>query len=380
MSFSRISKRTLGTAILGLILISFFQNCGQPGSIVANSGSEKVSDAPVDVALGDEVDTPAVPTPEEEPTLKSYEKVVKINASSNKVDVLVVVDNSGSMSFEQENMANRFNNFLGKLQGLDWQVGITTTDVTTDRKYSEVKGGRLLYFSRMKSYLIKATDDQINAQKAFAQTVQRPSNEGSSKEQGIKATYRALERSLDAKGPNVGLVRDGAALSVILVSDSDETVDNKKPGDVTTFGDKNKGENLLKYIKTQFPNKIVKFNSIIVRDKDKDCLYLKDSGNEAYGKNYQALTNLTSGVLGSVCETDYANQLSIIGDSTTEMTKVVTLECAPVDGDKNGSLDLTVKNSLGVMQNNYTVSGRIVTFAQVLAVDTYTFNYRCLVP
>src|SRR5690606_8968839 len=49
-----------------------------------------------------------------------------------RVDILLVDDNSGSMSAEQNLLAQRFSTFISRLSGLDWQIGITTTDVTND--------------------------------------------------------------------------------------------------------------------------------------------------------------------------------------------------------------------------------------------------------
>ena len=43
---------------------------------------------------------------------KNYSKVISAAETSNKVDVLVVIDNSKSMVFEQTNMAQRFGSFF----------------------------------------------------------------------------------------------------------------------------------------------------------------------------------------------------------------------------------------------------------------------------
>jgi hypothetical protein len=372
MKLHTITKRYFMLAASAFFLVSAFQNCGQPGSI-AVADAQKVTDL-------NDGEVPPPPPPPVIASYKDYGKDLVVNQSTNKVDVLVIVDNSGSMSLEQSNMATRFNTFLSKLQGLDWQVGIVTTDMRTDSKNSALKDGRLLYFSRLKSYLIKSTDPIATAQTAFAETVQRPASEGSGNEQGIAAAYRALERATSNTAPNVGLIRPGAALSIILVTDSDETVaGNENTGDVTTFGPKNMPDLLLNYVKTNLPGKTFKYNSIIVRDNDLACLNLKDSGNEAYGKNYQKMTNLTSGVLGNVCESDYGNQLSVIGDNTTEQIKVVPLDCAPVDKDANGVPDLIVKNGAGTVVTNYVLSGRMVTFDANLPVGSYKFTYTCLI-
>lgn len=373
MKLQAIKKRYIMLAASAALLVTTFQNCGQPGSIAIND-SQKLTD------LNDGENPPPPPPPGGTTVLKDYEKLITVNAPTNKVDVLVVIDNSGSMSLEQSNMASRFSTFINKLKGLDWQVGIVTTDLRTDTENSDLKDGRLLYFSGVKRNLIKSTDALATAQDAFAATIQRPAKEGSGNEQGVAATYRALERALSNQAPNVGLVRPGAALSVILVSDSDETVaGNDKTGDVSTFGPKNMPDLLLNFVKSNYAGKTFKYNSIIVRDNDLACLNLKDSGNEAYGKNYQKMTNLTSGVLGSVCENDYGNQLSVIGDSTAEQIKIVALDCSPADVNGDGSADLKVVDSAGAAVTNYVLNGRMVTFNANLPVGSYKFTYKCLV-
>ena len=373
MKLQAIKKRYIMLAASAALLVTTFQNCGQPGSIAIND-SQKLTD------LNDGENPPPPPPPGGTTVLKDYEKLITVNAPTNKVDVLVVIDNSGSMSLEQSNMASRFSTFINKLKGLDWQVGIVTTDLRTDTENSDLKDGRLLYFSGVKRNLIKSTDALATAQDAFAATIQRPAKEGSGNEQGVAATYRALERALSNQAPNVGLVRPGAALSVILVSDSDETVaGNDKTGDVSTFGPKNMPDLLLNFVKSNYAGKTFKYNSIIVRDNDLACLNLKDSGNEAYGKNYQKMTNLTSGVLGSVCENDYGNQLSVIGDSTAEQIKIVALDCSPADVNGDGSADLKVVDSAGAAVTNYVLNGSMVTFNANLPVGSYKFTYKCLV-
>lgn len=352
-------------AIASYLTIISFQNCGQPGAITINATEEKSEGAQ---------ETPPAPP---HVSYKDYEKTLTINQSRNKVDVLVVIDNSGSMSFEQSSMANRFSSFIEKLRDLDWQLGIVTTDMRIDPVNPNLKDGRLIYFERLNSYLIKSTDHIGTAQLAFAETIQRPAGEGSGNEQGIAATYRALERTLALDATNLGLIRQGAALTVILVSDSDETVVSNKPGDVSTFGRKNIPENLLEFVKTTFPEKSFKFNSIVVRDGDQACLNLSGSSNEAYGRNYQKLTHLSSGILGSVCDSDYGSQLSIIGESTTEQVRVVTLDCTPADFNSDGAVDLTMRNSTGNIITSYLLNGRLITFDAVLPVDKYKINYRC---
>ena len=124
MKLSYILKRYLVLVVSSFLLISLFQNCGQPGSIQVSS-DQKLTDL-------DDNQPPPPPPPPPAPGFRNYDKNITVNPATTKVDVLVVVDNSGSMSVEQSNMGMRFASFLSRLQGLDWQVGIVTTDVQTN--------------------------------------------------------------------------------------------------------------------------------------------------------------------------------------------------------------------------------------------------------
>lgn len=48
----------------------------------------------------------------------------------SKVDVLFIVDNSGSMLEEQSKLSTALSSFVDSLTDLDWQIGITTTDIS----------------------------------------------------------------------------------------------------------------------------------------------------------------------------------------------------------------------------------------------------------
>src|SRR5688500_10837964 len=54
--------------------------------------------------------------------------------SASKVDVLWVIDNSGSMAEEQENLARNFQSFIELFTrgAVDYRIAVTTTDVFGD--------------------------------------------------------------------------------------------------------------------------------------------------------------------------------------------------------------------------------------------------------
>src|SRR5690606_34653408 len=88
-----------------------------------------------------------------------------------KVDVLIVIDNSGSMEYEQRNMAQRVRNFISILRGLDWQIGVTTTDP----RNVTLGDGRLVPIHGTKNqYIFDSAMDEDQAQNLLGLTLQRP--------------------------------------------------------------------------------------------------------------------------------------------------------------------------------------------------------------
>ncbi len=297
-------------------------------------------------------------------------QIVPVDAN-NKIDVLVVIDNSGSMATEQANMSTRFATFLDQLNGLNWQVGIVTTDLSGT---TALKDGRLVPMSGLSGqYILNSSMDFNTAKTAFGATIKR-SESGSGNEQGIGASYRAIQRSLipgeAVNAPNVAFFRQDAALAIVVVSDADET----NPNGLQT---QNKPEGLIDLVKTTWNNqKSFAFHSIVVKSGDSVCL--PKNGNEAYGKNYETLSNLTGGVIGSVCADDYASQLSAMGRVSASLVNSVNLECAPVDVNSDGKIDVAVALSGGGAVPSYVVDGTKVTFAQALPAGQVNLQYSCL--
>lgn len=310
---------------------------------------------------------------------QDFSQTVAVNVN-NKADVLVVIDNSGSMSEEQKSMATRFGSFLDKLAGLDWQVGIITTDMEPVRRGIQrpYTDGRFLPMSGAPSgtYLLNSAMPIANAKTYFANTIQRPSNEGSAYEQGIAATVKAIQRAKDpsnqsTNAPNRAFFRDGAVLSVLVVTDADET---------NQYGtqQQNTPAYLQSLVASSFPGKPFKFHSIIVKPGDTVCR--SKSNNEGYGTTYANLSNATGGVIGTVCSTDYAGQLAEIGQATVDLINSVTLDCAPMDKTGDNVPDIQVMTADGSTPPSYTVQGNKVQFSMALPPGNNVISYTCIIP
>jgi hypothetical protein len=115
-----------------------------------------------------------------------------------------------------------------------------------------------------------------------------------------------------------------------------------------------------------------------VKSDDVNCLYDKASDNEGYGKTYEYLSKQTSGIVGSVCELDYSSQLRIMGQDIKDKVNSIKLSCAPVDSDKDGMLNFSLKDSQGQAVTNLNINGDVVSIMEYLAVGKYSLEYTCV--
>jgi len=122
------------------------------------------------------------------------------------VDVLWVVDNSGSMSDELTRIAANFEAFIAKFVELklDYHIAVVTTDMNDPNDSGRFQG----------PVITASTPDPITE---FTNQVDQGST-GSADEQGFAAVRTALTLP-----ENSEFLREDAALSVIVVSDEDDS-------------------------------------------------------------------------------------------------------------------------------------------------------------
>jgi hypothetical protein len=163
-----------------------------------------------------------------------------------KVDILWVVDSSGSMAWAQNQLKSKFQSFAQKLKEtrIDFQVGVTSLDVcqvdsTTGYAVSDalcpsaayipdgVKvGGKIVGPLRgtlqadpvSKRTILRDTSDFIES---FQRTAML-GTKGSAFEHGLWAAKLAVEKSLQKTSENQGFIRSDAALSVVVLSDEED--------------------------------------------------------------------------------------------------------------------------------------------------------------
>ncbi len=314
---------------------------------------------------------------------------VKVN--SGIVDILIIDDNSGSMSPEQRNMANRFPTFISSLGTLDYHIAITTTDVSATSgngpKPANGNGafqdGRFIPFASGISVLTRETP---NKEALFANTIQRPETLSceqnnfasdycpSPDERGIYAAYMAVER----KDP--AFFRPAAHFALVILADEDE---RSTGGTLAQYPlePKDIPDNLVKAVKANLgAQKTFSAHSVIVRPGDTSCLEAQTAifGSRTVrgfeGNIYAYLSNITGGVIGSICSSDYGNELGQIGFNIQDQVNSVALVCQPIDN----KVDVTLTPQPSGVSITYDAATRTVKFSQTLPPNTNIhLTYDC---
>lgn len=243
-------------------------------------------------------------------------------APSNLVDILWVIDNSVSMLNEQEAVALGAEDFIANLETteMDFHLGVLNTDV--DR--SNPNAGVLLGNPPV------LTKDTSGYADAFRSRVQQ-GNTGSDQEKGLEAAIMAMSAPLSVS-VNDGFLRDGAMLSVIVLSDENDCSDNGALGSAAT------GEEC--YTRADELTPVTDLVRTLVDVKKGDQVVLSGIvGPEIVdnceatvpGRRYYTAIELLGGVKADICSTDYSAIMNSLGQVASGILTVFQLEKAAIE-------------------------------------------------
>ena len=152
-----------------------------------------------------------------------------------KIDILFVIDNSGSMGQEQTNLATNFPQFLTVIEasGLDYRIAITTSGMDYTYNQALFPGGPVLPVAQdggdngamlqpagcgMTRRWIEKTD--TNAATAFA-CASNVGTDGPGDEMPLAAMRAAFDERM-TDGTNAGFRRQDALLAVVILTDEND--------------------------------------------------------------------------------------------------------------------------------------------------------------
>jgi len=240
--------------------------------------------------------------------------VVTAEVPCSAVDVLFVVDDSGSMGDEQLNLVASFPGFIDGIEtllgeGTDWHVGVITTDAyeynpagcdrigaLVDRTGGELSSAAVCGpFADGGRYMTPA--DELETAFACAAKV---GIDGSGVERPMDALAEALvDSQSEVAACNYGFLRDEALLVIVLITDEEDHGDS--------VGDPASWYETIVSAKGGDPSQVVML-SLVGHPKPNECIdsqWTGMMGAEISPRLIELTEMLEHGVVGDVCAADY---------------------------------------------------------------------------
>jgi hypothetical protein len=224
------------------------------------------------------------------------------------VDILWVIDDTGSMKNQRATLGANFEKFTEALLALgsDFQMGVISTNSTDD---AVLRGTTKIIHNQTPDLKAKFIENTT-----FPDSRARWA-------QGLRMMQLALSPPRST-GPNAGFLRPGAALAVIAVADDDDG----------SYGDTGHYVRFLKGAKGKGNENLVSF-SVIGGTTPDGCF---PPGEEIYwgGRaepafRYSAVATKTGGVVGSICDQSFENTLLEIAKAINTLRRVFPLSLVP---------------------------------------------------
>jgi len=260
-----------------------------------------------------------------------------IQRTAEASDILFVVDNSGSMTEEQQALVDNFSHFIQYLAGtaLDYHIGVVTLDDPEDPPIGTLLGTP----NHIDPDFGSVEDIEAHFMEIISGIQMNP--EGTC-EVGLEASYRAVtpapEGHLDTT--NAGFYREDALFTVIIVSDEDDgsiaTADCPTP---SAFIHHSEYSPWFQVLKGSHSLEMVYF-AAIVGDANTGCS--SDWGNAEPGLGYLEVVDALGSersTFYSICEHDWSDVMSVIGLAAAGLRTAFHLSLVPVDGSLEAYLD-----------------------------------------
>ncbi|MBS2027126.1 MAG: choice-of-anchor D domain-containing protein [Deltaproteobacteria bacterium] len=289
-------------------------------------------------------------------------------SSQAKVDVLFIVDNSGSMTDKQDKLAANFQQFLSSAlaNNVDFRIVVTTTGILpATGGWVQCPGGLSggddgHWFPEDNSSPRILTPQTPNLQAAFATNVHVGTCHWL--EQGLESAKDGLSQPLvsevdDPNTPlpndgNAGFLRSDARLSMVIVGDADD----QSPDTLQNY------EQFFKDLKGDVPGQFV-FSGIVTPDnKASTC-----PNGESSGDRYMQLARDTGGDVENICDSDWGAPLANIATASLGPVQSFPLSGHPSDPTQ---ITVTVNGQPVTSGWSYDPTSNTVVFTQGSAPPT----------
>ncbi len=233
-----------------------------------------------------------------------------------KVDILFVIDDSGSMGTYQKNIADNIDLFVDKFFGsavIDYHIGVISTDA--DTVYSSTKRVCCGQLHGTPAFIDKNTPDA----KANLAARLKLGTDGSATERSFDPVKLALSEPV-ANNENAGFLRKDAFLAIIFITDAQDQSDI----------DGNELFSHLLSIKGS-PQKILAYGALIPSWVDETSECSRDTGKPDRIEEFLTLTANKEDNVFNLCEPDFGEKLAVVAKSiASRVASVIYLKNAPI--------------------------------------------------
>lgn len=262
-----------------------------------------------------------------------------------KVDILWVVDNSGSMATSQTNLANNFPSFISKFvaTGSDFRMAVTTTDAFLAPYHASNNATSFPYkdlslirdgAGSVHSGVFVIDPSTPNIADVFLKNIKQGTS-GSGDERAFSSFEETLKDSR-----NSAFRRPDAFLAVILVSDEDDFSHNDSSNGMNTYSFMENYADPSMYSIQHYVDFLTNFTAPAGAGKnfsvntisilDSTCLAKLQTSAQKIGQRYMDLATATGGKATSLCD-DFSDSLKVLADSIVELSSVFQLTREPLE-------------------------------------------------
>lgn len=226
-----------------------------------------------------------------------------------KIDILWVIDNSGSMATIQNNIVKNTALFMQAFQvntHIEWRMGL----ISTDEKQAPFLG-----FDKANPF-DHTSQFPVNS---FQTAVSRLGTNGSASEYTFYNVDRMLSPLVGSSGPDYShFFRPDAHLVIIMVTDEPE---QSKYHDRTRY----QASNFLNYLGGfKDPDKILRFYGAFDFGDMTGCSG-GSWGDQYKGSAFEEVIDATAGFAISACTSTFGTQLAKVGDDIVSLLKIPSI-------------------------------------------------------
>jgi len=256
-------------------------------------------------------------------------------SASGLLDVLVVIDTSGSMKEEQNNLSSKLLPLLSYVKDSDWKIGVVTTDPTAGCLRGLIRKG------------------DRNAEKLFASAV-NAGIQGSGNERGILQAVNGLKGECNQNG---SWLRTNSTVAVLVVSDEDNcSLKGQDCGNDPWA----KADYLVNYMNS--------IRKVGVNARTYGLVWhptvTQSACNTAFHRAtvYADAITRTGGTWGSICDADYSSTLSAI---SYDLSMILKTQFALQYEPYATTLKVFVNNQL--QSSGFKLTGNVLEFTSAPA-------------